>query len=195
MLFEIKQIRTDMKVEEGKLVRYSYRLYDDANGALLFETPEGEPDVMICGLSHDVVPGLLNAMKGLQAGDRFSVTLPAPVAFGERFDDNVVKLDREIFMRDGKLADAVKVGAMLPMMTEQGFQVQGKVLSIGDREVEMDFNHPFAGLTVRFDGEVEEVREPTPDELAAMQPHSCSCGHCGDGSCGDSDCGCSDCHC
>lgn len=181
-----------MKVEEGKFVAYSYKLYDDDNGALLFETPEGQPDVMIYGLSHDVVPGLVAAMKGLKAGDRFTVELPAEAAFGERFDDNVIKLDKELFMRDGQLAEAVKVGTMLPMMTEQGFQVQGKVLAITDNEVEMDFNHPFAGLKVRFEGEVDEVRDATPEEIAALQSHGCGCGchgGCGDSSCGD---GCGD---
>ena len=183
-----------MKVEEGKFVEYSYKVYDDANGELLFETPADRPDVMIYGLSHDVVPGLVAAMKGLKAGDRFSVTLPAEAAFGERFEDNVIKLDKQLFMRDGELAEAVKVGAMLPMMTEQGFQIQGKVISIGDNEVEMDFNHPFAGLTVRFDGEVKEVRDPSPEEIAALQSHGCGChGGCGEEGCGDE--GCGDGHC
>lgn len=185
-----------MKVEEGKFVEYSYKVYDDANGDLLFETPADRPDVMIYGLSHDVVPGLVAAMKGLKAGDRFSVTLPAEAAFGERFEDNVIKLDKQLFMRDGELAEAVKVGAMLPMMTEQGFQIQGKVISIGDNEVEMDFNHPFAGLTVRFDGEVKEVRDPAPEEIAALQSHGCGCGchgGCGEEGCGDE--GCGDGHC
>lgn len=175
------------KVEEGKFVAYSYKLYNDANGELLFETPEGQPDAMIFGLSHDVVPGLVAAMKGLSAGDKFSVTLPAEAAFGERFEDNVITLDKSLFIRDGKLADAVKVDAVLPMMTEQGFQIQGKVISIGDNEVVMDFNHPFAGLTVRFDGEIKEVRKPTEEELAALQHQGCGCGcH---GGCGDSECG------
>ena len=182
------------KVEEGKFVEYSYKLYNDENGELLFETPADHPDVMIYGLSHDVVPGLVAAMKDLKAGDKFSVTLPAQAAFGERFDDNVIKLDKNLFMRDGELAEAVKVGAMLPMMTEQGFQIQGKVLSIGENEVEMDFNHPFAGLTVRFDGEIKEVRNATPEEIAALQSHGCGCGchgGCDDGSCGEG-CGCDD---
>lgn len=186
-----------MKAEDGKFVAYTYKLYDDANGALLFETPGGQPDVMIMGLSHDVVPGLVAAIKGLSAGDKFSVTLPAEAAFGERFDDNVVTLDKDLFIRDGKLADAVEVGAMLPMMTEQGFQIQGKVMSIGDKDVVMDFNHPFAGLTVRFDGEIDEVREATPEEIAALQNHGCGCGchgGCSDSDCGDG-CGCGDDHC
>lgn len=181
-----------MKVEEGKFVAYEYKLYNDANGELLFETPADQPDVMIYGLSHDVVPGLVAAMKGLSAGDRFSVTLPAEAAFGDRFDDNVIKLDKELFMRDGQMAEAVKVGAVLPMMTEQGFQIQGKVLAIGENDVEMDFNHPFAGLTVKFDGEIKEVRDPSPEEIAALQSHGCGCGSCGDDhcGCGDDHCGC-----
>ena len=78
------------KVEEGKLVTYTYKLYNDADGELLFETPADRPDVMIYGLRHDVVPGLVAAMTGLKAGDKFSVTLPAEAAFGERFEDNVI---------------------------------------------------------------------------------------------------------
>lgn len=184
-----------MKVAEGKYVAYSYKLYNDANGDLLFETPKDQPDAMIYGLSHDVVPGLVAAMKGLSAGDKFSVTLPAEAAFGERYEDNVIKLDKSLFMRDGELAEAVKVGAVLPMMTEQGVQIQGKVLAIGDNDVEMDFNHPFAGLTVRFDGEVDEVREPTPEEIAALQHHGCGCHGCGDDHCGCGDESCGDSHC
>lgn len=29
----------------------------------------------------------------------------------------------------------------------------------------MDFNHPFAGMTVRYDGEIIKVRKATPDEI------------------------------
>ena len=103
-------------------------------------------------------------------------------------------LDKEIFMRDGELAEAVKVGARLPMMTDQGFQIEGKVLDITDKEVVMDFNHPFAGMTVKYDGEVIDVRNATEEELARLQQHGCGCGHCHGGDCGD-DCGDAACGC
>lgn len=52
----------------------------------------------------------------------------------------------------------------------------------------MDFNHPFAGMTVEFNGKVEEVREATLEELNPH--HGCGCG-CGDHGCGDGcDSGC-----
>ncbi len=176
------------KIEEGKYVEYTYKLYDDATGELLFEAPADAPDVLVYGVSKDVIPGLLAAIKGLSAGDKFSVTLPAQVAFGERFDDNVIEVPREAFGEE--LPETVKVGAVLPMLTDQGFTVQGKVLEIGPDSVKMDFNHPFAGKTVRFDGEILLVREATPEELKpAHGCGGCGCGH-DHGECGDGGCGC-----
>lgn len=174
----------------GKFVAYAYKLYNDKTGDLLFETPADAPDVMVYGVSDDVVPGLIEAMKGLAEGDKFSVTLPPEAAFGPRYEENVVSLDREIFVRDGQLVAEVTVGAELPMMTQEGFMVKGRVLEITDKAVKMDFNHPFAGLTVRFDGEIDTVRDATPDELNPPRHCGCGCGHDhGDGHCSDG------CHC
>lgn len=166
------------KVEPGMYVEYAYKLTDASNGDLLFEATRQHPDMMIYGVSQEVVPGLAHAMEGLKAGDRFETTLPPAAAFGERSDENIMELEREIFERDGKLAEEVKVGAVLPMMTAEGYRIVGKVLEIGDK-VKMDFNHSFAGLTVTYNGEVVKVREATVDEL---HPTS-GCGGCG-GGCG-----------
>lgn len=185
-----KENNKEYKVGPGMYVEYSYKLYDDADGKLLFETPEGQPDQMVVGVSQEVVPGLIAAMEGLKAGDRFGVTLPPAAAFGDRFDDNVVELDREIFTRDGKLAEEVKVGALLPMMTAEGFRVTGNVLEIGDDKIKMDFNHPFAGKTVRYDGVIDKVREATPEEMTPTSGCGGCCGGCGsDSGCSDGNCG------
>lgn len=169
----------------GKFVAYSYKLYNDANGKLLFETPKDAPDFLIVGVSNDVVPGLMAAVEGLAKGDKFEVTLPPAAAFGDKNPDYEMTLDKEIFMRDGKLADEVKVGAALPMMTAEGFRVEGRVLEVGDK-IRMDFNHPFAGFTVRYEGIVEQVRNATPEEIKSAQ--GCGGGCCGGGGC-DSGCG------
>ena len=36
-------------------------------------------------------------------------------------------------MRDGEMAEEVKVGALLPMMTAEGFRIEGKVIEIADK--------------------------------------------------------------
>ena len=172
-------------VGPGKFVAYSYKLYNDANGELLFETPKDAPDVMVFGVSQEVVPGLVAAMEGLGKGDKFEVVLPPVAAFGDRNPELEMELDKSIFTRDGKLAQEVKVGAMLPMMTAEGFRVEGKVIDITPDKVKMDFNHPFAGLTVRYDGVIDLVRDATPEEMIP----SCGCGGCCGGGSGE-DCGC-----
>lgn len=176
---------TKLKVGPGMFVEYSYKLYDENGNKLLFETPDDAPDMMVYGVSQEIVPGLIAALKDLTAGDRFEVVLPPQAAFGEYIEDNVVELEKEIFMRDGKLADEVKVGAELPMMTAEGYRIMGKVLSV-DNMVKMDFNHPFAGLTVRYEGEVKVVREATPEELSPVRGCGGGCGGCG-GGCGSHD--------
>lgn len=191
------------KVESGMFVRYAYKLYEEPSGELLFEAKSDAPDEMVYGVSREVVPGLIAALKDLSAGDKFSVTLPPAAAFGERYEDNVVTLEKQIFERDGELAEEVVVGAELPMMTAEGFRILGRVTAIDNKGVTMDFNHPFAGKTVKYDGEVIEVREATPEELHPVSGCGGGCGckggcHDGDseGSCGCNDgegsCGCND---
>ena len=48
----------------------------------------------------------------------------------------------------------------------------------------MDFNHPLAGETLHFVGEVLEVRDATDEEIAVvLNQHSCG-GGCSSGDCG-----------
>lgn len=177
-------------VEPGMYVEYSYELSNAADGSLLFEALKSRPDQMVYGVSQEVVPGLVTAMAGLKAGDRFDVELPPAAAFGDRNPDDIVELDRGIFERDGKLAEEVKENALLPMMTAEGYRIMGKVLSIGDK-VTMDFNHPFAGLTVRYKGEVVKVRPATEDEIHPASGCGGGCGGCG-GGCSSKEDGCGD---
>lgn len=178
------------KVEPGMFVEYAYTVTNAADDSLLFEATKGHPDQMVFGASQEVIPALASAMEGLGEGDRFEITLPPQAAFGDLNPDYIMELDRSVFSEDGKLPEQVKVGAALPMMTGEGYRVVGVVKEIGDK-VTMDFNHPFAGLTVTFRGEVVTVRPATEDEIHPVS----GCGGCGGGCCGggDGDCGGGDC--
>lgn len=183
------------KIENGKFVAFTYRLTDANTGVQLFEAKADAPDTMVYGVTQEILPGLQGVMEGLAADDKFSVTLPPEVAFGERIEENVITLPASTFERDGEMAEEVKLGAILPMLTEDGFTVTGKVISIDPETVTMDFNHPFAGLTVQFDGEIVEVRPATEEELHPKHSCGCGCSHHGDGEgcgCASDSCGCGD---
>ncbi|MDE6023353.1 MAG: FKBP-type peptidyl-prolyl cis-trans isomerase, partial [Muribaculaceae bacterium] len=163
-------------IGDGKFVAFAYTVKDADNGEILFEAKPSAPDVMIYGVSQEVIPGLLATIKGLAKGDRFSVTLPPEVAFGNRNEEYVQQVPVEAFMRDGKMAVELKEGSMLDMMTNTGDIVTGMIKKITPEFVEMDFNHPFAGKTVEYKGEVVEVLDATPE---ALQPDGSGC--CGGG--------------
>lgn len=106
----------------------------------------------------------------------------------------IMSLDKSIFVVDGKFdAETIKVGNVVPMMTEQGHRVQGVVTHVGDDKVVMDFNHPLAGESVKYSGTVLEVRDSTDEERNPSHGGCGGCSGCGsseDGSCGGCNGGC-----
>lgn len=185
------------KIQPGKYVEMIYDLYvTDENGDKLVHQVDPEhPEKIVFGVTRGVIAPLEKALEGLQSGDAFDVKVSAEEGFGKYDPDQVVHLEKDIFEIDGKFdSDRIKVGEVVPMMTADGYRIDGKVVSIDDKEVVMDFNHPLADKPIHFVGKVLTVREATPEELQPAHGCGCGCGHdhCGDGcgdGCGDN-CGC-----
>lgn len=180
------------KIKPGKYVEITYDLYQlntDGSEKLVHQVDPEDPEKFIFGVTRGMIEPLERALEGLEAGATYDVTVKADEAFGPYDNEQVVTLEKDIFMVDGKFdAEMVKAGALVPMMTADGFRINGLVKEVTDKEVVMDFNHPLAGKDVRFKGEVKTVRDATPEEL---QPaHGCGCG-CHDHGCDDG-CGCGD---
>jgi FKBP-type peptidyl-prolyl cis-trans isomerase SlyD len=53
------------------------------------------------------------------------------------------------------------------METEVGLPFNGKIINIDENSVTLDFNHPLAGKDLLFNGEIQDVRDATPDEIAS----------------------------
>jgi len=73
----------------------------------------------------------------------------------------------------------------------QGFTASGPygpvsftVVKVEGDNVVADFNHALAGKTLNFEVTVEEVRDPTAEELAAISGDSGGCSPSACGSCG-----------
>lgn len=182
------------KIIPGKHVSLVYDLYaiaDDGNQELVHQSDPEDPEQIIFGVTQGVIAPLEKALDGLQKGDTFNVVANSEEAFGPHIAEQVVDLDKDLFLVDGKFdSEIVAVGNYVPMLTAEGFRINGLVLEITDDKVKVDFNHPLAGKTLRFKGKVQEVRDATEEELHMATDHGCGCG-CGHdhGDCGD-DCGC-----
>lgn len=181
------------KIQPGKYVELGYDLYEvspQGGQLLVHQTVAEDPERIIYGVTPGVIRPLEAALEGLSAGDEFDVTVKADEAFGPYDPEQVAHLEKDVFVVDGKFDDEmIKKGAVVPMMTADGYRINGIVIDVTAEEVVMDFNHPLAGKDIRFKGKVTVVRDATPEEL---KPASgcCGCqGGCGDGDCGE---GCGD---
>ena len=188
------------KITPGKYVEITYNLYtlDGDKATLVHQVDVEDPERLVFGVTQGMIEPLEKALDGLTVGDEFSVKVTSDESFGARDPEKVVALDKEIFLIDGKFDnDRIFVGAAVPMMTAEGFRLTGIVTEITDDKVTMDFNHPLAGRTLRFDGKVLTVRDATEEEHHPVQGcqgcHGGGCDSCGDGSCGDG-CGCDGCN-
>ena len=188
-----------MKISPNKFVSLSYDLNvgeGDEKELMEKATPE-QPLEFIFG-TISMLEAFEKNVDGLAQGDSFDFVLTPDQAYGEYDDDHLVDLPRNIFEVDGKMDESVVFeGNTIPMMDSNGNRLNGSVVSVSDDVVKMDFNHPLAGETLHFTGNVLSVREASAEEIAALfAPQGGGCGSgCGCGSSDDSEgcgsgCGC-----
>lgn len=182
------------KIQPGKYVEITYDLFEvlpDGERQLVHRVDDEDPERLVYGVTQGVIRPLEDALDGLAQGDSFSVAVPASEGFPFNPDD-IVELDKNIFVVDGKFdTSMIFPGAYVPMMTADGFRINGKVLEVTDTHVKMDFNHPLVGKDIFFEGKVATVRDATPEDIHPACGGGCQggcSGNCSDG-CGDG-CGC-----
>ncbi len=163
-----------MQIAPNSVVFISYELaFPDENGQpdVVEIVDENEPMVFIHGLSG--LPEAFEAnLLGLKAGDSFDFKIAAEDAYGNVDPNAIISLPKSIFEVEGQKADDIlKVGNYIPMSDDQGNRMQGMVVSIGDDNVMMDFNHPLAEKELIFTGKVIKIREATADEIAHGHVH------------------------
>jgi FKBP-type peptidyl-prolyl cis-trans isomerase SlyD len=173
-----------MKLENNRFVSLAYTLHEsDSNGRVIETVNESAPLTFVFGAGR-LLPAFEANLAGLEDGASFEFRLNAADAYGEKREEMVISLPRNIFEDEGVLRNEICfAGNTVPMMDSQGNRMNGVVTEIGDAFVMMDFNHPLAGTDLHFSGKVVGVREATPEEI--MGPSS------GCSSCGSRDSGCS----
>ena len=152
-------------IQPGKYVELGYDLYEVTpdGDKLVHQTSADDPEKIVFGVTPGVIVPLEHAIDGPKPGDSFDVKVSADEAFGPHDPEQVATLPRDIFEVDGKFdPEVIKKGAVLPMMTQDGFRINGVVVDVTDTDVVMDFNHPLAGKDVRFKGRTTETPATAP---------------------------------
>ena len=196
----------------NRFVSISYSLYIDEDGEkrLVEKTTDDKPFELITGFGI-ALDSFEQQVTPLEKGAKFDFSLTKDDAYGDYRDDLLMELGRDVFSINGHFDhEHVYQDAVIQMQNDEGNRFYGRVVEVAEEKVKIDLNHPLAGETLYFKGEVLENREATEDEINHLMKHltgGCG-GHCGDceGGCGhdhsheccdhqhEDGCGCGHCH-
>lgn len=97
-------------------------------------------------------PGFEECLLGLKDGDRESFTVAPEKAFGQRNPANIQRMKRHQFG-----ADMVLEPGLVVSFADPTGELPGVIKSLDGDNVEVDFNHPLAGMTLDFEVEIIAV--------------------------------------
>lgn len=105
-------------------------------------------------------------LQGKKLKEEFSFTLTTEEAYGEADEELLITLPVEQFSKErGFSTEMLEEGNFLPLVDENGYPMQAKILKNLGKELLLDFNHPLVGFDLHFEGKVIEVRKATKKEL------------------------------
>ena len=140
-----------MAPESGNTVRVHYKgTLEDGS---VFDSSEGRDPLEFQLGSGQVIPGFDAAVSELDVGGSATVSIAACDAYGDRVDEAVQEVPLSAF------PDAPEEGMMVELSAPDGRRLAAVVNTIGEENVELDFNHPLAGKDLTFDIELVEVVE------------------------------------
>lgn len=177
-----------MENKPNKFIAVSYKLYIDGTKGreLVEEATAAQPFQFVSGFGF-ALDAFESQLLNLSKDDTFQFDLVKEQAYGDYMEERVLQLGRDMFCIDGQFDHKhVYPDAIIPMQNEDGNRFYGRVLEIGADKVKVDLNHPLAGETLHFEGNVLENRDATTEEINSIIARmSGGCGGCGGGDCGE----------
>jgi FKBP-type peptidyl-prolyl cis-trans isomerase SlyD len=169
-----------MKIAKNTVVTVNYKLSDAQNN--LIEDGR-QPMVYLHGGYENTLPKIEEELDGKAAGYASTIQIEPEDAFGE-YDAALVKVEPR-----NRLPEPLEVGMQFEGMPdgEDGDEeaLIFTVTEIADDKVVLDGNHPLAGMALRFELNVVDVRAATEEEIAHGHVHGAHGHHHGDEEEGD----------
>ncbi|EAH5007361.1 peptidylprolyl isomerase [Campylobacter jejuni] len=190
-----------MAIEKNSVVSMFYELKDANTNEVLESNLYSQPISFILGKGQ-ILESLEEEVMKLDCPSNADVVIKKEKGLGE-YDENAVQtLPKEQFA-----GIDLKVGMELFGEGENGETVRVTVKEIGENDVTIDYNHPYAGRDLLFSLNIVDARAASEDEILTgiiAGSHSCGCGsghghdhhhghghgRGGCGCCGGGGCGC-----
>jgi FKBP-type peptidyl-prolyl cis-trans isomerase 2 len=130
--------------KNGQKVSLEYTVFLE-DGTQIDSNVGEDPLEVVLG-SHQVFPALEKALFQLSAGETKQVVLKAEEAYGPVVPDAFREVDLETVPQQFRFE-----GAVLGVQDPNGGVFPIRVHAIKDSKAVLDFNHPLAGRSLRFD--------------------------------------------
>jgi FKBP-type peptidyl-prolyl cis-trans isomerase SlyD len=153
-----------MKIEHNKVVSFHYAL-SEVGAEHLEASAKTQPMTYLHGHGN-ILPALEQAMSGKQSGDTLQVTLSSAEAYGERREDAGQRIPIKHLLTKGKLRPGQRV-----MINTGNGPRDVRIIKVGRFNVDVDTNHPLAGLSLSFEIEIVAVRDASAEEIAHGHVH------------------------
>ncbi|MBI5060875.1 MAG: peptidylprolyl isomerase [Candidatus Aenigmarchaeota archaeon] len=106
-----------------------------------------------------VIPGLDHALLGMNVGEKKTIEVLPKEAFGERNPSLLRTVSEKEF--EGQVNPR-------PGMIVDFSNTKGRIQSVSSGRVRIDFNHPLAGKTLKYDVEIIEKIAGAEEKVAAI---------------------------
>ncbi len=136
-------------------IHYTGKLND---GTVFADSKKGEPLEFTLGAGQ-IIPGVDEAVHGMEPGQSKTVTIPPEKAYGPRQEE----LTKDIPKDDLPEGMQPQVGQSLKVDQPNGEPMIVSITAVSDSNITVDANHPLAGKDLDFKLELLEVSE-TPDK-------------------------------
>ena len=140
-----------LQVGEKSEIEIAFRL-SIFEGPVVEETAEGETFRFTIG-DGTFLNKLDELLIGLEVGTTATFMIPPDEAFGQKSLANFQTMSVQDFPKEMPLKEGHVIGFNTPM----GEEIPGKIENIDGDKVEVDFNHPLAGLTIDFMAKIEAI--------------------------------------
>jgi len=137
-------------IKNGQKVSLEYSVFLE-DGTEIDSNVGDSPLIFVFG-EHQVFPALEDALKGLRMGDTKEVFLSPEQAYGPVIQEAYREVDLETVPQPYRFE-----GAVLGVQDPAGGVFPIRVHKIKDKRVVLDFNHPLAGRSLKFNVKVLEI--------------------------------------
>ena len=163
-------------MENGTIVHVDYDLYNGESDELIETTREEvakehevyqegrtySPLVCVVGAGH-LIPGFENALLEAEAGKDIDLEIAPEDAYGEKDSTLVETISIDKLVRAVKDPQSLYIGAPVTIGGRQGY-----LSYLAAVRARIDYNHPMAGKTLKYNFNIVKVVEGKEEKVEAL---------------------------